>query len=357
MSNNFSIQLIAITFLFSCCTTSVEKPPEEEPYFKPNEYGGTPLAETEHLYNIQSSPDGSKIALIRSRTPGNVAEPRRQLWIVNADGSNQRLISYNIDTVDWSTDCKKLAVTYLPGAPHTYVFTIDLKQMEAKQWTGAENMFFSEQVEGNPRWFSDDKKLLISVWGKAYQQTYERGVYTLDTSTDEIKGPLVPIASRAFLGRNGDFFISDKYVDQENPQNGNYIRYDFESKGWTWITDFPRDSLGRWVKLPRPNPKGSELIYSRYIDNAWQLFMMDKHGDHERQFTILGGHEISWAKDGTKVYFNRDTHKAPGARYIPYSYELDTGLFNPIWPNLPDSVPEFPPLNTQNPIDLRAILQ
>jgi len=356
MKNLFSILLVLITIIGSC-EQPTEPPDEDQPYFKPNEYGGTALAGTEHLYEFQLSPDGSKIALIRKRTPDDITEPRNQLWIVDAVGTNPSLISYDVGTVDWSTDGKKLAVTHVPGAPHTYVFTINLEEMEAKQWTGAEDMFFSEQVEGNPRWFSDDKKLLISVWGKAYQQTYERGIYTLDTSTQEIEGPLVPIASRAFLGKNGDFFTSDKYVDQENPQNGNYIRYDFDSKVWTWITTFTNDSLGRWVKLPRPNPKGPEIVYARFVENAWQLFIMDENGDNERQFTILGGNEISWSKDGTKVYFNRDTHKAPGARYIPFYYELETGVISPLWPDLPDSVPEFPPVNTQNPIDLRNILK
>lgn len=356
MKTLFSLLLVFITIIGSC-EQPTEPPDEDQPYFKPNEYGGTALAETEHLYNIQSSPDGTKIALIRSRTPSRGFEARNQLWIVNVDGTNPTLISYNIDTVDWSTDSKKLAVTYIPGAPHTYVFTINLEEMEAKQWTGAEDMFFSEQVEGNPRWFSDNKKLLISVWGKAYQQTYERGVYTLDTSTGEIEGPLVPIAARALLGKDEEFFTSDKYLEQGKPNTGNYIRYDFNSKEWNWITSFPEDSLGRWVKTPRPNPKGSEIVYARFVENAWQLFMMDENGDNERQFTILGGHEISWSKDGTKLYFNRDTHKAPGARYIPFYYELETGVISPVWPDLPDSVPEFPLVNTQNPINLRNILK
>jgi hypothetical protein len=29
----------------------------------------------------------------------------------------------------------------------------------------------------------------------------------------------------------------------------------------------------------------------------------------------------------------------------------------PLWPDLPDSVPTFPPLSTQHPIDLYSIVQ
>jgi Tol biopolymer transport system component len=349
--------ILLITGLAGGCEQPTEPPEPEEPYFKPGQYGGDPLEDTEHLYNLQLSPDGSKIALIRSRTPGGVFEPRDQLWIVNADGTEPELIGYNIGTVDWSIDGKKMAVTYIPGAPYTYSFTISLDSMKATQWTGSEDMFLSKRSASNPRWFNDNQRLLISVWAKAYKQPYERGVYIINTNDQAIEGPLVEIAAGAFLGNNEKYFISNKYTTQDNPLSGNYIRYDFLSNKFDWITNTSSDSLNRWVKQPRPNPKGAELVYTRHTKNAWQLFMMDEKGTNEEQLTELGGSEVSWSKDGRQVYFNRDTHKSPGARYIPHYYELATGNIAPIWPNLPDSVPEFPALDTQNPIDFRGIVQ
>ncbi len=70
---------VVLTGLAGGCEQPSEPPPrEEEPYFKPGEYGGDPM---EHLYNLQLSPDGSRIALIRAYTPGETFDPRDQLWI------------------------------------------------------------------------------------------------------------------------------------------------------------------------------------------------------------------------------------------------------------------------------------
>lgn len=350
--------VLMFTSAISSCEQPTKPPPDEtEPYFKPGEYGGDPLEGTEHLYNMQLSPDGSKIALIRSRTPGSLLEPRDQLWILNADGTNPRLIGYNIGGADWSPDGGKLAITFMPGAPYTYIFTIRLDSMKATQWSGDENMFFSKATESNPRWFNDNQRLLISVWAKAYKQPYERGVYVIHTNDQTIEGPLVKIAAGAFLGNNEKYFIATKYLDQSDPLSGNYISYNLESQSWNWISDFPDDSLYKLVNQPKPNPQEDELIYTRYIDNAWQLFLLNSSGKEIKQLTKFGGENPTWNKNGNGIYFNRDTHKAPGARYIPFYYELATKQLQPLWSNLPDSVPQFPALSTQNPIDFRAIIQ
>lgn len=351
------VTLLIATGLFGGCEQpSQPPPPEEEPYFQPGEYGGDPLEGTEHLYNLQLNPDGNKIALLRAYTPEEPFEPRSQLWIINADGTEPQLIGYNVGTMDWSPDSKKLSITFMPGAPYTYSFTIQLDSMKATIWSGLEGMFFSKKTVSNPRWFSDNKRLLISVWAKAYQQPYERGLYILDTSDGSVDGPLVEIASAGFLGSKNRFVIAKKYLKEGEPLSGNYIKFDFSSQKRHWITKFSQDSL-HWVEFPRPNPEGTELIFARYQDNAWQLFMMDSEGNNARQLTELGGSELIWSKDGRYAYFNRDMHKAPGARYIPHSYELATGEIEVLWPDLPDSVPQFPPLDTQQPIDFYSIVQ
>lgn len=70
------------------------------------------------------------------------------------------------------------------------------------------------------------------------------------------------------------------------------------------------------------------------------------------QLTELGGNEVNWTRGKDFFIFNRDTHKAPGARYIPFKYNFYEGTEEPLWPNLPDSVPDFPEFSTQNPIHL-----
>ena len=65
-------QPLFLALLVLCCLVgcslvdSNEKP--DEPLFQPGEYGGDPLPDAEELYNVQVSPDGEQIALIRSVT-------------------------------------------------------------------------------------------------------------------------------------------------------------------------------------------------------------------------------------------------------------------------------------------------
>lgn len=179
----------------------------------------------------------------------------------------------------------------------------------------------------------------------------------MSTNNKTVQGPLVEFAAGAFLGNDEKYFISNKYLTQDEPLSGNYILYNFNTEKWNWITKFSSDSLNRWIKPPRPNPQGEELVFTRYLENAWQLFTMDSDGNNMEQLTELGSSEPSWSKDGKYIYFNRDTHKAPGARYIPHFYELAAKQIQPLWPNLPDSVPEFPTLETQSPIDFYAIVK
>jgi len=355
---SFGIFLL-FTALLVACEQTVEPPPaEEEPLFKPGEYGGDPLEGTEHLYNFQLSPDGSRMALIRSRTPGQPLDPRDQLWVLNADGSEPELVGFNIGTVDWHPDGESLAFTFIIGFSDTFIITYNLNDPESVRiWSGLGDKFLDKKTTSNPRWFSNGSDLLVSVWGKAFQQSYEPGIYIIDTAKNTVESPLLEFSVGGMIGNHEQYFISSYFPSQSDPLNGNYINYNFEKEEWAWITAFSKDSLNRWIKQPDPNPQGTELIFQRHTENAWQLFRMESDGSNLRQITERGGNQLRWSPDGRYVYFNRDVHKAPGARYIPHVYELSTGNIEPLWPHLPDSIPQFPPLETQNPVDFFSIVR
>ena len=332
-----------------------DNPDQEAPYFKPGEYGGSPIDSTEHLYNLELSPDGRKIALIRSYSPDNrLQDPKDQLWIVNADGTDPQLIAFNIWTVDWSPDGDKLAVTFEEYFGSTYTVILNLITDEIQVLTGLNRHKLDKQTANNPQWFSDGDRLLVSVWGGAYKQSYERGVYILDIANEEVQGPLVEFASAAHLGNNDRYFTSIKYEVQSHPLSGNYITYRFDNKQWEWITDFSDDSLSRWVRAPFPNPTNDTLIFSKYAENAWQLFAMDAAGTNHKRITSLGGSNPQWGPDGDRVLFKRDVHKGEGARFVPHYYVPSTGEVEALWPHLPDSVPAFPPVDEQDFMDILA---
>lgn len=336
--------LSALLILSACSLIGGEDDPPE-PLFEPGEYGGEPLPGTEALYNLKLSPDGSQVALIREKTPDETTDPRNQLWIVDRNGSNPKLIGVNTRSVDWSPDGMKLAVTVTLGIS-AYIYTIDLETLNTQQWTGREDQFFSEPTVSNPIWFQDGKRLLVSVMAKAYQQPFERGIYTINTETGDINGPLVELMQAAFLGKNDEYAIGRKYTYDHVPLDGNYARYDFATGDWTWVTNFPKDSLD-FVHVPVASPTSELLVQGRRINNAEQLFLMDKDGENVRQITTLGGDFGLWTYDGQQIFFRRDVHKGEGARYIPFLYDLTTEEAAPLWPSRPDSLPVFPDLATQ----------
>ena len=300
---------------------------------------------TEHLANVQPSPSGDRIALVRKRTPGEPSDPRNQLWIVAQDGSNPRLISVNTGTVDWSPSGTSLAVTVVRGID-VYAYTINLETGKTTQWTGKDTQRLSFPVVSNPVWFDDGHRLLVSVAQEAYQQPFPRGVYIIDTSDSTTVGPLLEYMQGAFLGNSDSYAIARKYTPDDAPPSGNFIRYEFADSSWHWITTFSKETL-RSVEHPSPSPTNEFIVQSREVENAEQLFLMNKKGEGVRQITEMGGDNPRWGDDGSSFIFRRDVHKGEGARYVPYRFDLETMTAEPLWPALPDSVPEFPPLSSE----------
>ncbi|MEX2484468.1 MAG: hypothetical protein WED10_07910 [Brumimicrobium sp.] len=352
---------ILLTFFFFTglisCTTAIEDPPDKEPeeketYFKPGEYGGEPLPGSEHLLWISPSPDGEKIAVIRRQTPEKL-DPFNQLWIMDRNGSNAELITYNIQTVDWHPTENKLALSYNPNTTaYSYLFTLNLKTDELKLWNSKEEQFFEKYTSASNGWFSDGKNILMTVNGKAYQQEYERGIYTINTIDSTHTEPHKILFAASALGNNDQWAVGLQYTTDNLSSNRAF--YNLESNEFQWLTSYhtDSDSLRRYTGYPVINPSGPEIILSKFVDNAWQLFQVNQFGDTVRQLTDLGGERPRWSRGVEYFTFIRDTHKGEGAHYIPFKYNFTTGEEEPLWLNLPDSVPVFPDVSTQDPIHL-----
>lgn len=351
----FYLPLLLLLAFLQSCGTEVEppEPPGPEPYFKEGEYGGEELPGTEHLTWISPSPDGEKIAFIRERTPGTT-DPVNQLWVVDADGANPKCIAYNVLNVNWNPDGERIGLTYNPHTtPYVYVITLNLRTEELKLWNSKDEFFFNKYVEFTTGWFEDGDRLLIGVNGKAYQQDYERGIYTLNITDTSHAGPFRTLFAPAQLGNHDKWVVGVQYTDDR--YSSNRALFDLENQEFNWLTKYDEDrtdSARSLTGYPALNPAGTEIIMPRFVENAWQLFHINEEGENVEQLTELGGHEVRWVRGKNYFIFNRDTHKAPGARYIPYRYNFYEATEVPLWPDLPDSIPNFPDFSTQNPIHL-----
>ena len=353
------LTLLILSLILSCQHTPVTpKPPVPEPYFKPGEYGGDAMSGTEWITAAFPSPDGQKIALARYWDPHRIGtDPTRQLWIVNKDGSDPKLIATESGGVSWSPDGQKIAFTYGPTFPNTYVFVVNLNTLKATQLSGGGRQYFDKGTVAEPAWFRDGNRLLVSVYGKAYQQSFERGFYIMNLETDSIQGPLVPITDTGQLGDDENYITGVKYTTQTDSMSGNYIRYDFATKQWHWITHVSDIYVKNGDFFLSPSPTSTTIVYSIQVDNALQLFTTDSSGTNVRQLTKLGGVAPIWSPDGSYFTFSRDIHKGNGAHYIMMKCTVPDFKITPLWPDLPDSVPKFPALSTQHPIDLYSIVQ
>jgi len=351
--------VLTALLLAAACSTAPEPPKEKptkeeppEPTFKEGTYGGNPLPGTEHIPRLRPSPTGELIALIRERTPDESTDPRNQLWIVDRDGSDPRLVSVNTVGVDWHPSGDRLAVTVDFGRGNFTVHTIDLQTLEATQWTGKESQRISFEVAASSGWFPDGHRILAHVNQRAYQQSFPRGLYVIDTRDSTTSGPLVELMEATNFGNQKRYVVGRKFLRDRGPLDGNYARYNFADDTWHWITDFPPDSLIRGrTELPHPSPTADLVVQPRRVQNADQLFLFrpdaDSSDSDARQITELGGDIPRWAPDGSFFIFRRDVHRGQGARYVPYRFDMATREAEPLWPALPDSVPDFPDLSTQ----------
>ena len=338
--------MVGAVMIGAACSTATGPPSEEnEPTFAPGEYGGDPLPGTEHVQELFPSPSGDRIALIRKRTPGKPSSPRNQLWIIDRDGANPHLIGVNILGADWHPQGDRLAVTVAVGIDF-YVYTIDLETMETTQWTGKDSHRLSFPVVSSSGWFEDGQRILAFVHQKAYQQPFPRGLYVIDTADSTTTGPLVELFQATSLGKGYEYAVGKKYLRDNSPPSGNFARYDFADNTWHWITSFPKDSLDQ-VGTPLACPEMNYLVQARRVQNAEQLFLMNRRGGDVQQVTGLGGDIPRCGAKGGSFTFRRDVHRGEGARYVPFRFDLKTMAAEPLWPTLPDSVPDFPSLSTQ----------
>src|SRR3954470_20757858 len=101
------------------------------------------MPETQRLHDLdvfqleiaddaQISPDGSKIVYVRASYDIMTDRARRNLWMVNADGTNNRPLrseSKSFQTPRWSPDGTRLAyVSAAEGSPQLYVRWMDSGQ-------------------------------------------------------------------------------------------------------------------------------------------------------------------------------------------------------------------------------------
>ncbi|MDG5766803.1 hypothetical protein QA596_04930 [Balneolales bacterium ANBcel1] len=334
-----------------------EESPWDDPFqwedpFEPGEYGwGSAPEGVESLFNIGQSNDGQHYYVVRHRPADEPFAPYHQLWIVDKNGENPRYITSQIYNADWSMDNRELAVGLSLGIS-SYIVTLNLEENSYKQWTGQpDHPIFNKQSEVFPKWFANDEKILFTVNTISYQQEYDLGGYFLDIETGEFEGPVTDWRSSNMFG-NHEQIIWGQHADPENDIAMNMVRYDRTTGDWQWVTMYQLgagNSTGGVLRTFSADPRSERIAVNKHWDNSMQLFLYD--GDNDPvQITTGGSGAVSWNHDSTELIFLRDIYGYGRTQYVPFRHNLETGQTEPLWPDLPGYLPEFPDLSTQDPI-------
>jgi hypothetical protein len=246
----------------------------------------------------------------------------------------------------WAPEGKRLSHTVLKGIDQ-YAFAFDLETDASRQLTGIEGTKIDLGTAHAGDWFADGRRTLVSVWSTAFEQTFERGLYTVDVVTGAITGPLITYFESASLGASDRYALGIKYGETPGPLDGNLAYYNFATREWDWVTRLSRTEIGSGLHGDL-NPHDSRVVFSVREGHADQIFLTSLEGEEPVQLTRLGGTAPIWLPDGSGFTFIRDVHIGPGARFVPFVYDMASGEERPLFPTLPDSLPQLPPVDTQD---------
>ncbi len=310
----------------------------------------------EYADDVQISPDGSRIVYLRISHDIMTDRVRRNLWMINADGTNNRPLRSEVRSFAsprWSPDGTRLAyVSAAEGSPQLYVRWMDSGQTalltnlveapDAVTWSpDGKFIAFTQLVPSS-------KPPLAAPPPKPDGANWAPPVKVIDTTVYRVDGAgyldsgfqhVFVVSAEGGSARqltDGDFddngplsftpdgkqivFSANRSPDWElEPQNNDVFSVDIASQKLTQLTTRkgPDNS-------PVVSPDGRKIAYLGYDDRyqgyqVTHLYVMDANGANPRVVAANFDRDIAdpaWAADSRGVYFSYDER---GVRKLGYT--------------------------------------
>jgi len=222
----------------------------------------------------QVSPDGSRIAFVKTTVNDRKDGYNTAIWIVStANGETRQLTGGTRDTSPrWSPDGKLLAFVRVPekdGRPESpQLFMISLEGGEAWQFTTL------VRGAGNPQWSSDGKMIAFANGATAEELAKQKETLPVPAPTSgaqPVASPTPTASPKASPERESDVRVITRAVYRSD--SSGYL--DFKHPSHIWIVNAPRTGADKVT------PK--QLTFGRYSDG-----------------------NVTWARDSLSIYFVSD---------------------------------------------------
>jgi acylaminoacyl-peptidase len=325
--------------LFGVCAIAADLPPTQRLH-------SIDVFQLEYTDDVQISPDGSRIVYVRVSHDIMTDRARRNLWIVNADGTNNRPLrseAKNFMSPRWSPDGTRLAyVSAAEGSPQLYVRWMDSGQTAlltnlveapgAIAWSpDGKSIAFTQLVpEKKPPLATPPEKPEGAQWappvkvidsvvyradGEGYLEAGYQHVFVVSaeggTPRQLTEGEFNDDGPLSFTPDNQRIvFSANRGADWErDPQESEVFTVDIATQKLTQLTtrDGPDNS-------PVVSPDGRKIAYLGFDDRlqgyqVTHLYVMDSDGANSRELTADLDRDVAeprWSADSRSVYFSYD---------------------------------------------------
>jgi Tol biopolymer transport system component len=245
------------------------------------------------------SPDGRRIAFIKPYS--TVYETYSTVYVMNADGSGQRRLTQGgeLGGLRWSPDGRKILLSCLKCAASPRSRFSGWGELYVMNADGSEprNLTRDPRVEGSPEWSPDGRKIAFARLGPSGGGRSEIVVMNADGSG---KRTLADRAGGPVWSPDGRKIAFTKPCCGAAPVEGDIYVMNADGSGQRRLTRNELPDGG-----PAWSPDGQQILFVRGGWRRARLYVMNADGSEQRNLGVHA-HGGAWSPDGRLIAFTRE---------------------------------------------------